>query len=411
MFRMKHVGEALAFQPVLVQRVLMRLAQRRPQQAGILRLAPRHVGIGPGADEALHHVQHMRARLVAGLRAGHLTRLQVGIRRRRLQIRLHAVFRQQRHQVLQIARTHAVRDEPAPVLGMADARRMVRRLRRVPVGHPPDRHAPHHPVHDVELGVLRHRLVHRHRHVLPLAGAMAMDQRRDDAGGKLLAGDVIGVPDLRRDRRRVVFQVRIGIVAAVHHDPAQRQMDQIGALEILPRPVIAERRHARGHQRREARVQRGAIQPQRRVQRAAACVQQHVGAFQQTQHVLARRCLAQIQHHRLLVAIVVPEEQRAFQPRLILQERPDPPRRVALRRFDLHHLGAEPGEQQSGVFGAFVGHLDHPQPRQHAWAGVAHHLAGPRAISPASDIRAFSRYGRVRCSISSSIALNCSGAS
>ena len=72
MLRMIHVGEALALQPVLVERVLVRLAQRRPQQAGILRLAPRHVGIGPGADEALHHVQHVRARLVAGLRAGHL---------------------------------------------------------------------------------------------------------------------------------------------------------------------------------------------------------------------------------------------------------------------------------------------------------------------------------------------------
>ena len=268
-----------------------------------------------------------------------------------------------------------MRDEPATVLGVADTRRMVRRLRRVAIGHPPDRHAPHHPVHDVELGVLRHRLVHRDRHVLPLAAAMAMDQCGDDAGRELLAGDVIGVPDLRRDRRRVVFQIGIGIVAAVHHDPAERKVDQIGALEILPRPVIAERRHARGHQRRETCVQRGAVQSQRLVQRAATCVEQHVGAFQQAQHMFARQRLAQVQHHRFLVAIVVPEEQRAFQPRLILQERTDAPCRVALRRFDLHHLGAEPGQQQPGVLGAFVGHLDDPQPGQHSRAGIAHHLA------------------------------------
>ena len=258
-------------------------------------------------------------------------------------------------------------------------RRMVRRLRRVPVGHPPHRHAPHHPVHDVEFGVLRHRLVHRHRHVLPLPAAMAVDQRGDDAGGKLLAGDVIGVPDLRRDRRRVVFQVGIGIVAAVHHDPAEREMDQVGALEILPRPVVAERRHARRHQRRKARAQRGAIQPQRLVQRAAARIQQHVRAFQQTQHVLARQRLAQVEHHRLLVAVVVPEEQRALQPGLILQERTDASRRIAFRRLDLHHLGAEAGEQQAGVFGAFVGDLDHAQSGQHAGTGIAHHLAGAAA--------------------------------
>ena len=92
MLRMIHLGEGFALDPVLVERVFMRLADRRPQQPGLLRLQPWHVLVGPGAGEALHDIDHMRPRLVAGGRSGHRARLQVGIRRRRLQVRLHAVF-------------------------------------------------------------------------------------------------------------------------------------------------------------------------------------------------------------------------------------------------------------------------------------------------------------------------------
>src|SRR5258707_1332715 len=58
-FGVLDIGKGLAYQPMLVERVLVRFAQRRPEEAGILRLAPRHVGVGPGADKALHDVEHM----------------------------------------------------------------------------------------------------------------------------------------------------------------------------------------------------------------------------------------------------------------------------------------------------------------------------------------------------------------
>ena len=152
-------------------------------------------------------------------------------------------------------------------------------------------------------------------------------------------------------------------------------MDEVGALEVGPRPVIAERRHPRGHQRREARVERGAIEPQHLVERAAARVEQDVGAAEQAQQMLAPARLAQIEHHRFLVAVVVPEEQRAFETRLVFEKRSDPPRGIALGRFDLDDLGAEPGQQQPGIFGALVGDLDHPEAGQHARSGIAHHFA------------------------------------
>src|SRR5205085_2598609 len=86
-FRMLDLGKGLAYPPVLVERVLVRLAQWRPQQPGILRLAPRHVLVGPGADKALHDIEHVRAGLVASGGAGHLARPQIHLGRRRLQIR------------------------------------------------------------------------------------------------------------------------------------------------------------------------------------------------------------------------------------------------------------------------------------------------------------------------------------
>ena len=271
--RVLDIGEGVAGEPMLVERILVRLAQWRPEEARILRLAPRHVLIGPGAHKTLHDVEHMRPRLITAGGAGHLTRAQIGIRRRRLQIGLGAVFRQQRHEVLQVARAHTMGDEPAPVLRVANARRMIGKFGGVPVGQPPQRHPPHHPVHDVLLGVLRHRLVDRHRDILTFAAALAMDQRGDDPGSQLLAGDVISMPDLRRDRRRIVFEVWVGVVTAIHHDAAEREVDQVGAFEVHPRPVIPERRHPCGHQLREADVEGGAIETQRLVQRAAAGVE------------------------------------------------------------------------------------------------------------------------------------------
>ena len=116
------------------------------------------------------------------------------------------------------------------------------------------------------------------------------------------------------------------------------------------------------------------VEPHHFVERAAARVEQDVGAAEKVQQMLARGRLPQIQHNRFLVPVVVPEEQRAFETRLVFEKRADPPRGVAFRRFDLHHLGAQAGQQQAGIFGALVGDFDDPEAGQHARTGIAHHL-------------------------------------
>ena len=105
---------------------------------------------------------------------------------------------------------------------------MRRVLDRVAAGLAEQRRTPHDPGHHVEFGVLRHRFVDRDAEVLAFARVQPMDQPGDDADDHLVAGNVIGVPKLRRDRRGIVMLRGVRIVAAIHHDAAQCQVHQVG---------------------------------------------------------------------------------------------------------------------------------------------------------------------------------------
>src|SRR5205823_14066064 len=139
-----------------------------------------------------------------------------------------------------------------------------------------------------------------------------------------------------------------------HNSSSRRRArdEWVGALELGPRPVIAERGHPRRYQRREARIERGAIEVQRLAECTTARIEQDIGTAEQTQQMLARGGLAQVEHDRFLVAVIVPEEQRALETRLVFEERSDPPCRITLGRLDLDDLGAEPCQQQPRIFGA-----------------------------------------------------------
>ena len=131
----------------------------------------------------------------------------------------------------------AVRDEPAPVLRMAECLAMVgkfaaRRFAR----------------HSGTRRITQYMISARGSSTPPRGSPPRHPAPRRCARGgsaqplslrELLAGVVIGVPDLRRDWRRVVFEVRIGIVAAVHHHAAEREMNEVRAFEIGPWTVIA----------------------------------------------------------------------------------------------------------------------------------------------------------------------------
>ena len=248
---MLDIGDAAALDPVGVERVLVRLAQRRPQHSRLLCLAPGDVLVGERAHEARHGLHRLVAARLVGCGAWHEAADARRFRGLFVESRFDAVRLHQSDQLLAVVRPIAeVRHHPAAVLGMRDRRMRRHALARVPASLAEDRGAPHDPGHQVDLGALGHRLVHGAGHVLALAGAVAVHERRQDRHAHLLAGDVIGVPHLRRDRRQVVLAARRRVVAAVHHHAAERQMNEVAALVVAPRPLVAERRDASMDQRR-----------------------------------------------------------------------------------------------------------------------------------------------------------------
>src|SRR5690606_29415993 len=137
----------------------------------------------------------------------------------------------------------------AAVAGAADIGRPVRVLGGVACCLPVQLDPTHHPGHQVELRVLRYRLVYGAGEVLAFPGAVAVQQGRDDGDCHLVPGNVVGVPELRRDGRVLVAAAFIGVVTAIHHHAAKRQVDEVGCLVVSPGTDIAEGRDARGDQR------------------------------------------------------------------------------------------------------------------------------------------------------------------
>ncbi len=233
------------------------------------------------------------------------------------------------------------------------------------------RRAPHDPGHQVDLGAFGDGLVNRAGDLLTQAGAVAEHERGDDTHAQLLAGDVIGVPHLRCHRRQVVCAVGGRIVAAIHHDAAERQVDEIAGLEVAPRAVIPERRDPGVDQSGKLFPQRCRPQPQRIERSFRRGLQQNVGGGHQRPKTPGVALALQIQLDRALAAVVLPEEQGSLGIHAILVERPDAPRRASPRRLHLDDVGAEACERQPAIFRQLIGQLDDPDARQRAGARPA----------------------------------------
>ncbi len=347
---MLDVRAALARDPVRIHRVLVRLPERRPEHAGLLRLAPRHVRVGERAHEALHgfHGEVPLARRRRGARnepapGSHEALLRVEPGRQ-------AVALQQADERGGLAGARAeVGHHPASILRVHDRRVWRDGFARVTTRLAQHEHAPHHPGHQIDLGGFRHRLVNRAREQLSLAGAPAKQQRGDDGDRELLAGDVERVPHLRGDRWQIVRAARGGIVAAVHHHAPEREMDEVRALEAGPRAIVTERSHPRDDQRRVLLHQGGGTEPVY-VELPLGCrLQQHVGGGDQRAELLLVSRLAQVEHDRTFAAVVLPEEEGSLGIDHVLVEGADAARGATAGRLHLDHIGAQPGQCQPAV--------------------------------------------------------------
>ena len=297
-FRMLDIGDATARLPVLIDGVFIGLSKRRDQQPGILHFAPREILIGEGTHKTLHRFQAFVAFATGGAGAGHIASAARRAGSLRIKALGQAVFIEYLEESLAVVRAVAqIRHHPAAIFGVHNRRRGRNAFARVAAGLARHQRTPHHPRHQIDFGRHRDRLVHRARQQLPLARAEAIQQRRYDRHAELLAGNVIGMPHLRRDRRQIVFAIRGRIVAAVHHHAAHREMNQIGTLEMRPRTIVAERRHPRDDELGEFFQQRLLIQPKLAEFALRRGFQQNIRAGDQRAELRAILLLFQIKHH------------------------------------------------------------------------------------------------------------------
>ena len=168
-----------------------------------------------------------------------------GLRRSVLEVGGHVVAVEEVDQRLRASARQC--HHPATVLGRSDHRQWRDDLCSVPTGLAEVTGTTIDPAHQVELGVLGNGVVDGSVQGLCATGATPIDQRPDRVHHGQLASDVVRLPHLRGDRRSVVGAVRLRIIAAVHHRPTERQMDEVGTAIAGPRTVVAKGRHPGDH--------------------------------------------------------------------------------------------------------------------------------------------------------------------
>src|SRR6516162_1673840 len=135
-------------------------------------------------------------------------------------------------------------------------------------------------------------------------------------------------------------------------------MNEVAALVVAPRPLVAERRYASMDERRVLPGEGVFAEADRFEPTLRRRLKQDVGLGEQRPEPLLVCLPIEIEYDRAFAAIVLPEEQRAFGVRLVLVERPDAPCGVAAWRLDLEHIGAESRERQAAIFCLLVRHFD-----------------------------------------------------
>ena len=278
------------------------------------------------------------------------------LRRIVLQIRCHPIAVEEVDQRLRAPPRQ--RHHPAPVLGRTNHRQRRHLLHRMAASLPVEPSSPVDPAHQVKLSILRYCIMHSAMQRLHSPRPLPINQRPNRVDADHLPRDLVRLPHLRSNRRRVIRAVWLRVIAAVHHRPTQRQMHEVGAAIVSPRPVVAERSQPGDNQIRRASAQRVIIQPQPFPLAARRRIKQHIRRRQQIDQPPPIISTLQIEHHRPLPQRVMPPEQGPLRSRLIPVERPNPTRRAPLRRLNLDHLSPKPGKQPSRIGGDLVPNLN-----------------------------------------------------
>ena len=112
---------------------------------------------------------------------------------------------------------------------------------------------------------------------------------------------------------------------------------------------------------------------------------QHVGAVAELEETVPAVGVVQVERDAALVRVAIQERQRAVGRRCVAGERGPQATRIAGRRLDLEHVGAEVGQHAAGERAAQVGQLDDAHVGQRARASLGHPIrARPGYFQPAT---------------------------
>ena len=185
----------------------------------------------------------------------------------------------------------------------------------------------------------RARLVHGDLDPLALAGALALDERAQDAGAEMDAREEVADRGAGLGRRPVGVARRIG-------DAAHRLDGDVHGGEVAIGAVEAEARAAAIDQARVQLAQHLVAQSQPVHDAGGEILDQHVGLLDQRQEQLPAARLLEVEDDRLLVGV-------QHDQRIGLDLALAAAHHVALRRLDLEHPRAHEGELQAAI-GAVV---------------------------------------------------------
>jgi hypothetical protein len=175
-----------------------------------------------------------------------------------------------------------------------------------------------------------------HVDVLAAAGVLAGVERRECAGGGEDAGLVVGLEAERAQRRPVLVPVHV-------EHAAHRLGDGVGRAPVAVGARLSEGRDPGDDEAGVPGAECLGAEPERGERARRLRLDQHVGARGERGEPLGLP--APVEDQAPLAQVVEPEEQAPLRVRHAVHEGRDSPRRVAARRLDLHHVGAEAGQQ------------------------------------------------------------------
>src|SRR6266571_4871460 len=141
-------------------------------------------------------------------------------------------------------------------------------------------------------------------------------------------------------------------LANKRYQTAHRHEYDVAGFVIAIRSCLAKRSYGNNH---EPRIELRTVQRSGR-----KCFNEKVGPRCKPQEESATAGLSNVERDPPLARVVADEVQAFFRIRNVVGKRSEPPRGIALRRFNLDHIGAEVRKDLATQVAGFIAEIEHP---------------------------------------------------